>query len=97
MKKFKSSPFGEEVDLDDLNTYNHLRKLMFEEIGYSFCYMNYWHKDIFDNKITSGKDQRKRVLALVKEFTKGENSNKHNLDWYKRQVFLFQNEIENMC
>lgn len=53
-----------------------------------------------------GYRQRQRVYKLIKNFA--ENERKHiytedkvqkakNLMWYKEQVFLFQDEIENMC
>jgi hypothetical protein len=55
MRKYSCSPFGDlEVDLDNPKTYEHLpqntkdgRAKMLEIIGYSFCYMNLWHKDIY--------------------------------------------------
>ena len=44
-------------------------------------------------------NQRLRVYALIKNFA--ENEDKHtqdeNLMWLKEQVFLFEDEIENMC
>lgn len=54
MRKFRCRPFGDvEVDLDDPKTYKHLpkntnelRQKMLSEIGYAYCYMNFWHKDI---------------------------------------------------
>jgi hypothetical protein len=92
-----------EVDLDDEKTYDflpktkkELRDLMFKEIGYAHCYMNFWYKDIFDEHDGC---QKKRVENLIKNFTENEKENYHNdnLMWYKEQIFLFQCEIENMC
>ena len=98
MRKFVNS-FGEEVDLDDPKTYenlqrdiNELRTLMLSNIGYSYCYMNYWHKDVFSR----GK-QKKRVEKLIKNFTENERENMNNIQWYKEQVYIFDDEIENMC
>ena len=68
-----------------------LRKLMFEEIGYAYCYMNFWHKDIFSKH----PGQKRRVKKLITSFT--ENEHEHDILWYQEQVFLFQNETENMC
>ena len=104
MRLFKTSPYGDEVDLDDPKTYQYLpktlkklRDLMLSEIGYAYCYMNYWHSDIFDGKKDGG--QKTRANSLIKEFTDNEglNENYLNLMWYKERIFLFQNEIENMC
>jgi hypothetical protein len=101
MRKFICRPFGDEVDLDDPKTYDYLpqntkelRQKMFSEIGYSFCYMNFWHKDIF-GKQDAG--QKKRVQLLIKNFTENERQNYNNILWYQEQIFLFQDEIENMC
>jgi hypothetical protein len=101
MRKFITSPFGDEVDLDDSATYSHLpknvkelRRIMLSEIGYSYCYMNFWHKDIFGSR---DGGQKLRVEELVKNFTENEKKNYSNILWYQEQIFLFQNEIENMC
>lgn len=103
MRKYKCNPFQEqEVDLDNPKTYEYLpntitelRQIMLSEIGYSYCYMNFWHSDIFDNNIDSG--QKNRVNLLIEDFTKNEKENYNNIMWYKEKIFLFQDEIENMC
>jgi len=102
MRKFNCNPFKDiEVDLDDPEIYNHLpadarelRQMMLSEIGYYHCYVNYWHKDIFDE---NDYGQKARVEALIKYFTENEKQNYDDVLWYKEQVFLFQDEIENMC
>lgn len=98
MRKFKPS-FGEEVDLDSSATYEHLpnttkelRDLFFKEVGYMHCYTKYWHKDAFEKS-----EQMKRIKKLLKNFTLNEVNNITNVMWYQEQVFLFQDEIENMC
>lgn len=104
MRMFKCNPFGDlEVDLDDPKTYDYLpnttkelRQIMFSEIGYVHCYINYWHKDIFGSKKHNGK-QIKRIDTLIKNFTENERENSDNVMWYKEQIFLFEDEIENMC
>ena len=100
MRKFKCSTFGVfglEVDLDDTKLYDYLpqntkelRTLMFSEIGYAYCYMNFWYKDHF-------KDQKEKVELLVKNFTENEEQNYDNVLWYQEQIFIFQDETENMC
>ena len=101
MRKFKCC-LGLIVDLDDPKTYKHLPKtmveldaLMFKEIGYANCYMNYIHK----NTYKAGKDggQKKRVKKLIKNFIENRQENFKNVMWFKEQVFLFIEEIENMC
>lgn len=103
MRKFICSPFGEEVDLDDPKIYEYLpndkeelRNKMFSEIGYAYWYMNFRHNDIFD-KYESGIKQKERVTELINNFTANEGENYDNVIWYKEQIFLFQNETENMC
>jgi len=101
MRKFTCT-FGDvDVDLDDPKTYEHLpqntkelRQKMFAEIGYAFCYMNFWHKDSFE---AHDGGQKERVEKLVKNFTDIERQNYDNILWYQEQIFLFQDEIENMC
>lgn len=102
MRINKCSPYGEEVDLDDPQTYNYLpktikelRDLMFREIGYSICYMDFWNRDVFHEM--ESVTQRGKVEALIKSFTENEKQNYENLSWYQEQVFLFQDAIENMC
>lgn len=110
MRKFQTAVFG-EVDLDDPKTYkylpktvNELDKKMFEEIGSAICYMNYWHIDWFPQKRQPksslhywGYKQRERVMKLIKQFCAERHNNWENLNWFQEQVFLFQDEIENMC
>lgn len=105
MRKFKCRPFYDiEVDLDDPKTYEHLpndigklRNLMFEKIGYSYCYMNFWHKEIFSDKKSYASKQKKRIKKLIKNFTENARYNYNNILWYKEQVFIFEDEIENFC
>lgn len=99
MRKFTCRPFSDEVDLDDPKTYDHLpkttkelRQLMLSEIGYAYCYMNFWHKEVFEMCNQKGK-----VDELIKIFTDNEKKNYDNILWYQEQIFLFQDEIENMC
>lgn len=99
MRNFCTRPFNDIVDLDDSNTYSHLsknvnelRQLMYSEIGYTHCYMNVMHKKVFKK----GDAQRKRIQKFVKKFVLNQDLNRQNVNWYQEQIFLFQNEIENM-
>jgi hypothetical protein len=110
MRKFTTAMFG-DVDLDDPKIYEYLPKTtteldkqMFTEIGMAICYMNYWHLDWFPKKqptdsplLDSGYKQRKRVMKLIKQFCAERRNNYENLQWYQEQVFIFQDETENMC
>lgn len=98
MRKHKCSPFGQEVDLDDPNTYDYmpkdvdsLRDRMFKEIGYTYCYMNFWHKE------WDFSGQRERVDAIIDDFTKNERENFNNILWRQEKLFLLEDEIENQC
>lgn len=41
--------------------------------------------------------QRQRVYKLIERFTKERKNNLENIMWFKEMVFLFEDEIENMC
>jgi hypothetical protein len=41
--------------------------------------------------------QRLRVYELIKNFADNERENYKNIMWYKEQVFIFEDETENMC
>lgn len=113
MRKYTTSD-GETVDLDYPNTYEHLPDdcnilddMMFKEIGYALCYMDYFYPEVFNKQIFVMKDdgnkvpfdggQRKRIEAMIKDFC--DNRRDHYTDdmWYKEKIFLFQDETENMC
>jgi hypothetical protein len=107
MRPYKCTDLsGQTVDLDNPETYKHLptdleelRNLMLREIGYYHCYVKYWHKDIFkgEEKFKSGDAQIKRVKKLIKNFTENEGDNRNNVIWCQEQIYLFQDETENMC
>lgn len=90
---------GQEVDLDDPNLYDYLPNdpkslddLMFKEIGYALCYMNNFHPEIFKSH-----KQKTRVLKMIKNFCDERVNHYEDVSWYQEQVFLFQDEIDNMC
>lgn len=104
MRKFLCRPFRDfEVDLDDPKTYAHLPKTtsklddrMLQKIGYTYCYMNFWHKKDYDEWDVC-IEQKSRIELLIKNFTENRKHNYNNVNWYREQVFLFEDEIENMC
>ncbi len=91
---------GEEFDLDDPTTYDYLPKdleglsrSMWYEIGFALWYMDYHMPDFY----TKDYPQRIRVESLIRKFTDGRLENCQNVLWWQEQIFLFQDEIENMC
>ena len=56
--------------------------------------MNYFHynneKDIWDS-------QRKNIEIMIKDFSDNFKKKYNDIMWLKEKVFLFQDEIENMC
>ena len=112
MRPYKTSFDQQEVDLNDPTLYDHLPNdtsllddLMFKEIGYALCYMNYFHPIIFPkskkHKINDlklcGYQQRKRIKKLIKYFCANRHDHYNDVLWLKEQVYLFQDETENMC
>ncbi len=96
MREFKTA-FEGIVDLDDPDTYSYMandigsiRDEIHKEIGYCYCYFNYWHKP-WDEK------QEARVEILIKKYTDEWSDNRTNLHWHKEMLYIFQDEIENMC
>lgn len=90
-------PFGPEVDLDNPDTYKHLPDTLKElddrflkEIGYTQCYFKYFHP-YWDKK------QIKRVEILIKEYCENRRVWWDNIPLFKEKLYLFENEIENMC
>ncbi len=102
MREFKTSTFGETVDLDDPKTYdylpdnwNDLDNRMFKNIGWSLVYMDWLYWDIYS--VNSGWEQRVRVKELITTFSENRKNHYDDILWMKEQVFLFEDEIENMC
>ncbi len=117
----------QKIDLDNPETYKHLPNSMneldgrvFYKIGYSICYMDFWHPEVFNKEkiepdmsrdwtleeiaagwpdavANFGYYQRQRVYKLIENFTKNRHNNWGNILWFKEQVFLIEDEIENMC
>lgn len=94
--------YQEEVDLDNPETYcylpNNSKELdnrMFRDIGYALVYMDWFHHDIFLTDY--GWEQRVRVKKLIDYFAEERKNHYNDILWLKEQVFLFEDEIENMC
>lgn len=97
-----------EYDLDDPKTYNDLKEYKgtiielsdrcLKYIGFVEIYVNYLRFPY-----SSGyDDQMLRVKVLYDEFStsfskKWEEDNEENRLWYKKWLFRFLDEIENMC
>lgn len=100
MRIHKLSPFGQVVNLDNPETYSHLPNtdrelddLMFKHIGYAYCYMNFFNTDLD----WEGCGQKQRVHKLIQEYCTNRQYKWGDHMWFKEQVFLFEDEIENMC
>jgi hypothetical protein len=108
MREFKTKFYGDIVDLDSTETYEYLskdikvlREQIYAEFGKAVCYMDGFHPDRYP-KEKSGKNewgynQRQRVYKLMKDFTAGAIQQYNNIQWYQEQIFLMQDECENMC
>ena len=112
MREYKCSFYGDIVDLDNPKTYDYLskdikilREKLYKEFGQAFCYMDGFHPDIFVKTINkqsnrlliAGYNQRLRVNKLLKKFIKGFYKHYNDVLWYQEQIFLLQDECENMC
>ena len=70
-----------------------------------FAKLSDWYPDLEGtekgNRIVeignSGYNQRQRVYKLIQNFADNRKDNYNNLMWYKEQIFLLQDETENMC
>jgi uncharacterized FlgJ-related protein len=96
MKKFKTAHCG-IVDLDDDSTYSYmskdidvLRKQIHQEIGYYYCYVNYWHNPWCAK-------QEARVELLIEKYTKEWRDNINDLRWHQETLYIILDETENMC
>ena len=103
MRIYITSPSGAEVDLDNNETYNHLpddydklERIMFEKIGYAVCFMNFFHPDWYGERCPSF-GQRLSVMSLMSDFCGNREKKYGDIKWIRERVFLFQDEIENMC
>lgn len=96
MREFKTA-HGEIVDLTNPDTYSYMSKdidvlcnKIHQEIGYCYCYFNYWHKP-WDEK------QEARVEVLIQVYSHERRDNITNLLWHQEMLYLIEDEIENMC
>ena len=105
MREFRTA-FAEIVDLDDPKTYEYLpqdRKeldnMMFCEIGQALVYMYHFktRRDMFTKEHECGWKQRIRVNILIQKWADERSNNYENTMWIQEQIFIFQDETENMC
>ena len=96
MRKFTDF-LGYEFDLDDPETYEYLPQtwkdadnMMMQEIGYAYLYFEHWHTDWQKNQIDW-------VYKLIEEYAEGRRHNCNNLLWIQEKLYIFMDEIENMC
>ena len=94
---------------NEINNVRRLNDLMLKKIGYAYAYMNHWHPEIwgenpkplpkkhprFGQRPDGG--QRTRVLKLIDNFCKERDKNWENPKWFKEQIYLLDDETENMC
>ena len=108
MRPYKLTDMSHEtVDLDDPSIYEYLPNTidelfdrMCKNIGYVLSYMDFIHRDIYPMDAR----QRVRVNELVakfwreeKEYDAKDQRKRMDLLWMKEQVFIFEDETENMC
>ncbi len=86
---------GQTVDLDNPEIYDHLPDniamldaKIFQEIGIFYWYTTYEYPEWDQN-------QKDRAHLLIQRFTSGRKTG--TLLWYKEMLFLFQDELENLC
>ena len=103
MREFKLNSCDIIVDLDNTEIYDYLPndvkqldEKMFSEIGMALCYMNIWHPDIWGKPKMDG-GQKKRVMKMIRNFCRERKNYYGDILWLKEQIFLFQEETENMC
>lgn len=75
---------------------NDLKKEIYNAIGYVKLYIEHYHRDIF-----FGSAQHERVEKLIfwlgKEVPNHMEDNEENRHWYRKWLYLFEDETENMC
>lgn len=96
MREFKNF-CGDVVDLDDDSTYEHLpkdaeglRRKIWEEIGYAYLYLTYWHPDW-------SKKQMDIVNKMIYHYSQEDRNHHRDVKWLREWLYKFENEIENMC
>lgn len=101
MRIYKSNPFGYELDLDNSDNFDYLpknmdelRNIWFKEVGYSYWYMNFLHKDVFDK---FGDNQKLKINKYIQDYNDNFMQNFNNILWLQEKIFLLQDNIENMC
>lgn len=108
MRPYKSTGmFQETFDLDDETTYanlpneeEELTNRMWKNIGFALSYMDFIHRDLYP----MDSRQRIRVTELIAKFWREGREDMPDGDmkrgdvrWLKEQIFIFEDETENMC
>lgn len=103
MREFTTA-LGHKVDLDDPATYKYLPQekdkvleKLYQEVGYAHLYImgTKWER--------YSKEQVKRVRELTEEISKffgagaGKNMWAQSTIFWQEKLFIFLDEIENMC
>lgn len=60
-------------------------------------YPNHANPEIMVDIVNSSYHQRQRIYKLIDNFSNNRHKNYENIMWCQEQVFLFQDETENMC
>lgn len=101
MRPFRDA-LGRDYDLDDPATYADLpqtieavKDRLFKEIGYAMVYME--RDDWCSGPVAAS--QRYRVMADICRIAFGWDYPRYrdSLQWWQERLFLFLDEIENMC
>ena len=87
-----------------------LDDMMFQKIGYAITYMDYLRPEVFpkrkklfqnpytgETQVDCSYLQRQRVYKLINEFAQQRRHHYGNVLWLQEKIFLFEDEIENMC
>lgn len=107
MREFKTSPDRRIVDLDNPDTYKHLsqdievvERQIYVKIGQAITYMDGHYPHLYPKQPGgngSGYAQRQRVQKLIDNFALNRRDHVNDLRWYQEQIFLMQDDCENMC
>ena len=98
------SPFGGTVDLNNPTTYKNctyrnwdvkkLRQAIYEKVGYAKLYVEFFHPD-WDK--TQVEHINQLLFWFSKEHRKYYQDTPEARFWLRKWLFIFNNEIENMC
>lgn len=100
MARFFQPVIGPPEDLDDPKTYarfpqtiRDVQEALWRKIGYAAVYV-IAHQF---SESECGQKQIDRIGVLVEAVAKGQEQRGKPLIWWQEQLYLFEDEIENMC